>query len=110
MLQWAKIERVLEAEAEVIYQQEQGPWSIQKMITGRFSKGVHVERKEKAARELAAHGIIAHEKDEKSPGSPTTVTVTDEEWRVAARALRTSSWGTIFFLITTDILGWASTP
>jgi len=87
------------------------------MITGRFSKGVHVERKEKAARELAAHGIVPHEsesgfdeKNEKAPGSPTTVAVTDEEWRVAARALRTSSWGTIFFLITTDILGWASTP
>jgi amino acid permease len=114
---WAKIEREMETEAERIYQAEQGPWSLQKMITGRFSKGVHIERKEKAARELAAHGIVPHEsesgfdeKNEKAPGSPTTVAVTDEEWRIAARALRTSSWGTIFFLITTDILGWASTP
>lgn len=34
----------------------------------------------------------------------------DAEWRTAARALRTSGWMTIFYLITTDILGWSQTP
>lgn len=38
------------------------------------------------------------------------MTVTDAEWRTAARALRTASWGTIFYLITTDILGWSGAP
>ena len=33
-----------------------------------------------------------------------------EEWRQSARALRTASTGTIFFLVTTDILGWSGTP
>ncbi|KAK4506528.1 hypothetical protein PRZ48_000260 [Zasmidium cellare] len=34
----------------------------------------------------------------------------DAEWRNAVRALRTASWGGVFYLITTDILGWAQTP
>jgi hypothetical protein len=38
------------------------------------------------------------------------VSVTEEEWKTAARALKTTSWGTVFFLITTDILGWGSCP
>jgi hypothetical protein len=93
--------------------------SIGKVFTGRFSKGVHIERKEKAekaARELAASGVVTgSEGDEKGEkgGEVTTIrpgAVTPEEWKTAARALRTSSWGTIFFLITTDILGWSTTP
>ncbi|KAI7192521.1 amino acid transporter-like protein [Hortaea werneckii] len=42
--------------------------------------------------------------------SSDPVRVTDEEWRTAARALRTASWSTIFYLVTTDILGWSSCP
>lgn len=34
----------------------------------------------------------------------------DAEWRQASRALRTAGWGAIFYLITTDILGWGQTP
>ena len=34
----------------------------------------------------------------------------DAEWRTAARALRTAGWGIVFYLITTDILGWSQTP
>ena len=34
----------------------------------------------------------------------------DAEWRTAARALRTAGWGTIFYLVTTDILGWSGAP
>ena len=34
----------------------------------------------------------------------------DAEWRQAARALRTTGWVTIFYLITTDILGRSQTP
>ncbi|KAJ6784059.1 hypothetical protein PWT90_00346 [Aphanocladium album] len=34
----------------------------------------------------------------------------DEEWKTAARAMRTAGWSSIFFLVTTDILGWSSTP
>ena len=34
----------------------------------------------------------------------------DAEWRQASRALLTARWGAIFYLITTDALGWAQTP
>ncbi|KXL46487.1 MAG: hypothetical protein FE78DRAFT_146064 [Acidomyces sp. 'richmondensis'] len=36
--------------------------------------------------------------------------VSDEEWQVASRAARTATWGAIFYLITTDILGPFSVP
>ena len=36
--------------------------------------------------------------------------ITDEEWTNANRALRTATWGAIFYLITTDILGPFSLP
>ncbi|KAJ9272090.1 hypothetical protein DTO212C5_1853 [Paecilomyces variotii] len=35
----------------------------------------------------------------------TRMTITDEEWTNASRALRTASRGAVFYLITTDILG-----
>ncbi len=40
----------------------------------------------------------------------SSATSLDEEWKTAARALRTAGWSSIFFLVTTDILGWSSTP
>ncbi|KAJ6789633.1 hypothetical protein PWT90_08488 [Aphanocladium album] len=35
---------------------------------------------------------------------------TQEEWTHAERGLRTTSWGAVFFLITTDIIGPMTTP
>jgi len=34
-----------------------------------------------------------------------SVVITDEEWVRASRAARTATWGAVFYLITTDILG-----
>lgn len=36
--------------------------------------------------------------------------VTEEEWLQASRAARTATWGSIFYLITTDVLGPYSVP
>jgi hypothetical protein len=36
--------------------------------------------------------------------------VAEEEWVQASRALRTATWGAVFYLITTDILGPYSVP
>ncbi|EXJ75427.1 uncharacterized protein A1O5_02123 [Cladophialophora psammophila CBS 110553] len=36
--------------------------------------------------------------------------VTEEEWSNASRAFRTASWGAVFYLITTDILGPFAVP
>jgi hypothetical protein len=36
--------------------------------------------------------------------------VSQEEWAQAARALRTATWSSVFYLITTDVLGPQSVP
>lgn len=103
---WAQVERAEEAENNRIYVAERGPMTLGKLIKGRFSKGVHHENAKKAEREAALQGSA--EKGTApvpKPGAPT-----EEEWKTAARALRTASWGTIFFLVTTDILGWSGFP
>lgn len=41
--------------------------------------------------------------------SPRTLVIADEEYVQASRAVRTASWGAVFYLITTDILGPYST-
>lgn len=118
---WAKIERAEEHEANKLYIADRGPTTFLSVLKGRFSKGIHAENAEKArkARELIAHGgmpTTATTLDEKGQpvvsgsASSEEMVVSPEEWKTAARALKTASWGTIFFLITTDILGWSSTP
>lgn len=101
---WAEIERADEMERNRQYIDKRGPRSVANVLKGRFSHGIHHEEKkeqEKAAKEGDGAGVLQHSND---------LAVTDEEWKTAARALKTASWGTVFFLITTDILGWASTP
>lgn len=119
---WAKIERAEEREAERKHRELEGPWTFKKMIMNRFSKGIHHQNKkrEEQARRAQEHreqGLptvdVSNEKqavDNADVGSASTVSVTDEEWKTAARALRTATWGSIFFLVTTDILGWSSCP
>ena len=104
---WAEIERAEEHEANRKYIEERGPLSFAKVIKGRFSKGIYQEKAEKEEKEKA-QSKTAGEAVIPSPSSDSAVS--DEEWRTAARALRTASWGTIFYLITTDILGWSSCP
>ena len=56
--------------------------------------------------------------DEKKTGplSPTNgppaydMRVSEAEWKNASRAVRTAGWSSVFYLITTDILGPFSTP
>ena len=45
-----------------------------------------------------------------SPNGNNAMVVTDAEWVQASRALRTATWGAVFYLITTDILGPYSVP
>ncbi|RAL14160.1 uncharacterized protein BO97DRAFT_387551 [Aspergillus homomorphus CBS 101889] len=108
---WAKIERAEEEEANRLYVEERGTLTVGKVIKNRFSKGVHHENKRKQEREAAAqitHGATDDKKDAATVLASSSSL--DPEWKTAARALRTASWGTIFYLITTDILGWSSCP
>ena len=118
---WAKIERAEEYENNRLYKEERGPLNFTKVIKNRFSKGIHHEEKKRREAAQAEAIRIARENGtgtdsegkEKSDAVavPTPEgAVSEEEWRVASRALRTASWGTMFYLITTDILGWSTTP
>ena len=47
--------------------------------------------------------------DKEFEGSPQRYHVSEEEYTTASRAVRTATWGAVFYLITTDILGPYST-
>lgn len=45
-----------------------------------------------------------------SAGSGAGAVVTEAEWAEASRALRTAGWGSVFYLIATDVLGPSQVP
>ena len=112
---WAKIEREMEVEENKVFQSEHGS-PLKSSIKARFSKDGREQLKAEREQRLAQ----LQTSTEKNPAPITqapsaddpnaAMKVTDAEWRVAARALRTASWGQMFFLITTDILGWSGAP
>ena len=115
---WAKIEREMEVEENRTFQAEHGS-PLMESIKNKFSKGGRAKAK---AEQDARLNTLSHV-GEKQPGGAVTsaegqnhagfndaLHVSDADWRNAARALRTASWGQAFFLITTDILGWSGAP
>ncbi|PNP59598.1 hypothetical protein THARTR1_00771 [Trichoderma harzianum] len=108
---WAKIEREEEYQANLEFKAEHGPRTVKSVFLGRFSKGVHHENKKKAEAAAAAENSGTASPDEKNGVTTRNANLpTEAEWKQASRAMRTASWGTMFYLITTDILGWSSTP
>ncbi|KAK3721132.1 hypothetical protein LTR37_003422 [Vermiconidia calcicola] len=101
---WAKIEREMEAEEEKRLRAEKGKYPLANLIKGKLNKeSQEAQKAEKEQRAMALQIVT-----EAEPQDPYKVT--NAEWRLAARALRTASWGQMFFLITTDILGWSGAP
>lgn len=76
-----------------------GPKTLKSVLASRFSKG---------NREV----VIGNETGEevKEGEKRNLGNVSDKEWKNASRALRTAGWSSIFYLITTDILGPFSVP
>lgn len=123
---WAKIEREMEREDEIKYQAEYGNYPLLKSIKANFtSEGRARQKREKAERAMALQSsieatVVPVVGEKQSVGEVTTqpseatysndLRATDAEWRTAARAMKTASWGQMFFLITTDILGWSGAP
>ncbi|KZF20803.1 hypothetical protein L228DRAFT_179732 [Xylona heveae TC161] len=64
---------------------------------------------EKGAREMGEKDTKASDEVNNSFMAPASA-VTEEEWKDASRAARTATWGAVFYLITTDILGPFSVP
>ena len=121
---WAKIEREMEEEEHKRYLAANKDQSFLGSIKTSFSfGGANVAGAIQAVsnspptlpdrtQDEKAAGVAASTDDTDSfhsrPVAPTHDY--DAEWRRATRALRTASWMTIFYLITTDILGWSQTP
>ncbi len=66
------------------------------ILPSKTDKGVNRVGEKRAS-------VIAEKSNPSSPDNRAEIS--DEEWTNANRALRTASWGAIFYLITTDILG-----
>ncbi|KAJ5097410.1 transmembrane amino acid transporter [Penicillium angulare] len=107
---WAQIERADEAERDRQYLEKRGPRTFMSTIKGRFSHGVTHEEKKERERAEGDQQVMGNDEKTTTTVRGSDLAVTEEDWKTAARALKTTSWGTIFFLITTDILGWSSCP
>jgi hypothetical protein len=121
---WAKIEREIEREEEIKFRAEHGNYPLLDLIKGKLtSEGRARMKKDKAERAMALQAsvesnpapLVNEKTGEVTAQSPASeyldpLKASDAEWRHAARAMRTASWGQMFFLITTDILGWSGAP
>lgn len=111
---WAKVERELEIEEN----QRHIPAAKGGMFG--FLKGKSKESDDGTSHAIAVAndngphtekpGTLMHKDGDTSPIPPPSNNDLTANWRKASRALRTVGWGNIFFLITTDILGWGQTP
>lgn len=118
---WAKIERELEDEEYRRFRVVESS-GILGQIKGYFGKNAYDDDKIINSRELQSQEeaskwsekelTVATNKDGSAIKSipPSDTHDLDAEWRTAARALKNASWGAVFYLITTDILGWSQTP
>lgn len=110
---YAGITRAEEKIADEEYRRIRGPRSFANTIKGRFSKGGDhtVAQAHLAADESRVTNEKNGELNEK--GEPAGEVVAPQyaaDMKNASRAMRTASWGSIFYLITTDILGPFTCP
>ena len=120
---WAKIERELEEVEFKRYTSNTAGQGILGSLKGYFVSNAYEDAKTKneASNALGTSadnaengsnekGVLAANDPTLGPIAPRDSDDLDAEWRQASRALRTAGWGAIFYLITTDILGWGQTP
>jgi uncharacterized membrane protein len=119
---WAKIERELEDEEHRrgtvitssggVFGYIKGLFLNNPLDDARLHNSRELQSNEESTQWSEKKTDIPINKNERSvsPITPSDVHDLDAEWRQASRALRNASWGAIFYLITTDILGWSQTP
>lgn len=98
---WASITREDERAADKTFRDARGPRTVKSIIRGRFSSGKNVHDLA-----ITSSGGEQHA----SAGGEIITGVSEQEWKTASRAMRTASWGAVFYLITTDVLGPYTTP
>ena len=116
---WAKVEREMEAEEHKARQLRLKNTSFMGKMKEYFSNSPYEDTTKAIDNSSSGDDMPYDEKmkgvttvgsGDVNPLAPSETHAYDAEWRRAARALRTAGWGTMFWLITTDILGWGATP
>lgn len=120
---WAKVEREMEEEEFRHYNAITAENTFLDNVKGYFSSDRYDDARKKhdASRALQFTEETTQWSEKRSspdmkaqdtvtPIAPSSTHNFDADWRQASRALRTASWGGVFYLITTDILGWGQTP
>lgn len=87
---------------------------VMSILPGKYGRK-HQTGTEEPVTALSSKGAFDKETEVSAQGgtSPSRApgyTVEDAEWIQASRAARTATWGAVFYLITTDILGPYSVP
>ena len=95
---WADRTRADEKLAQDAVMQARGKRTLKGTVRRRFSRGQQDHR-------IASEAMTASTSQEE-----VITGISEKEWTQASRALRTATWGSIFYLITTDVLGPFSTP
>ncbi|RSH78012.1 uncharacterized protein EHS24_002463 [Apiotrichum porosum] len=86
------------------------PWTVLiKTLTGRKSKIVHPHEPQPHQIQYTPSQEEKREPGEVTVGAPDNLDLTGEK-ETAYRVLRVASWQIVFYLITTDILGFSSSP
>lgn len=95
----------------------QGPKTWKTIVKGRFSNYKAPMQSIDPPDTGSTEGEKTATDDEKKVDPPSPIAppvydmrVSDAEWKNASRAVRTAGWSSVFYLITTDILGPFSTP
>lgn len=121
---YASITRAEEKEEHSQQVEAQGPKTWKTVLKSRFSNykappaTAAVDPQLDSTDNGSTEGEKSATDDEKKTGplSPTNgapaydMRVSEAEWKNASRAVRTAGWSSVFYLITTDILGPFSTP
>ena len=106
---YATITRAEQKAANEHHVAANGPKTVKSVLKNRFSKG-HVATTGSPTDHGSTNEKSGIDGLPSSPGNQNLGRVSDDEWKNASRAVRTAGWSSIFFLITTDILGPFSTP
>ncbi len=106
---YAAITRAEEKVANEQHVAALGPRSFKSVLKNRFSKGP-VTRIESPSDHGSATEKSGLDGQTVTPGHQNLGGISEAEWKNASRAVRTAGWSSVFYLITTDILGPFSVP
>jgi hypothetical protein len=108
---YATITRAEELEADKHHRAALGPRTFKSTIKNRFSTGKETHAVANYPPSPTGERDLNEKKGlDRSPPRRNLGDVSDADYKTASRAIRTASWSSAFFLITTDILGPYSVP